>query len=248
VAALKKLPTAVGLLLIFAGLALVSSYNSSVTDESWETVAENTGSWNITGNFNSGENMTLIIAWSALSYGEDWGELPANVTITANSQSTAEFQVYFLQNTDLPSEGQDRVQVYVSRIELLYNDGYSLSVDNPPKQIGGIVKQAGTFEARVHPPVSFPWAGYPEPQPPTALNLLKVVARTTYPYRGLLPVGAATGFVGVIASLWGAKASRNTIRKRRERKIKSLWQLWLSEHSVGYDCNYRDYNNACNYV
>lgn len=216
---MKKLPTAIGLVLIFAGLALISSYNLSVTSEEWKTVAESVGDWNIIGSFSSGENMTLMISWSALTAGGEWGELPANVSIIANNQDTTKFQVYFNQSTELPAEGTDRVQIYVSRIELLYNDGDSLGVDNPPRQIGGIVKRAGTFEARVHrPPDDFPWAGWPEPEPPQALMFLKGVATTTYPYRYLLPVGATTGFLGVVASLWGAKASRNAIRKRKRKK------------------------------
>jgi hypothetical protein len=215
---LKKLPTAVGLSLIFVGLIVASSYNSPATEESWETAAENTGNWSITGTFNSGENITLIIAWYGMTYGEDLGELPANVTITANNQDITEFQVFFLQDPNTPT-GQEQVQVYVSRIQLLYNNGDSLSVDNPPKQIGGIVKQAGTFEARVHPPPdSFPWAGYPEPQPPTALKLLKMVAKMTYPYRSFLPIGVAAGFLGAIVSTWGAKAKKNVRRTRSKRK------------------------------
>jgi len=214
---LRKLPTAAGLLLIFVGLFLASSYNSSITNESWNEEAANTDKWNIIGNFNSGENMTLIIAWSTIAGGEDFGELPANVTITANDHDVTEFQVFFLQDPNNPP-GQELVQVYVSRIQLLSNNGDSLSVDDPPKQIGGIVKQAGTFEARVHPPDSFPWAGYPEPQPPRALKLLKLIVTRTYPYRDLLPVGVATGFLGAIVSLWGAKAKRNQIGIRKRKK------------------------------
>jgi len=220
VVAFKKLPIAIGLLLIFVGLILTSSYDVSVTSESWETTAAADNSWSITSNFNLGENFTLILAWSAITYGEDLGELPANVTITANNEPTTEFQVYFLQDPNsLPGQEQERQRIYVSRIELLHNDGNSLEVKyDPPKQIGGIVKQAGTFEVRVHPPPdSFPWAGYPEPQPPNALRLLKIAIKRTYPYRDLLPVGAITGAFGAIVLVWKTRPNRNAMRRGKLR-------------------------------
>lgn len=216
---MRKLPTVAGLVLIFVGLLLASIYNSSVTKELWRTETENTDKWSISANFSSGDNMTLVIAWTTIAGGEDLGELPANVTIKADNQDTTEFQVFFRQSSDIPA-GQEEVQVYVARIQLLSNNGDSLSVDDPPMQIGGVVRQAGTFEALVHPPPEwFPWAGYPEAKPPRALQLLKLIVTRTYPYRDLLPVGAATGVLGAIMSSWGATAAtKNQVRIRKRKK------------------------------
>lgn len=217
---MKKLPLALGLLLMFIGVIVTSSYNSSMANQGLKTEAQVNEDWSISANFIPGDNMTLLIAWSAITYGEDWGELPVNVTITANSKDTTVITVYFLANPDSPIDQEfGRQQLYVARLELLSNEGDSLEVGDPPFQIGGVAKQGGVFDFRVHPPPdSFPWAGTPKPNPPTSLLLLKVVITSTYPYRTFLPVGVTTGILGgVIILVSRHRENRGAVRKKKTR-------------------------------
>jgi len=199
----------------------MSTSNSSVISDKLDMVGEVNGGWKISGNFSPGENMTVFVAWWAATYGEDLKELPANVTIIANNKTTADFQVFFLQDPESSAGQEPGLQrVYVARIQLLYNEGESLQVDDPPRQIGGIVKQAGTYETRVNrPPDWFPWGG-PEPQPPD-LKLYRTIINRAYPYRDLLPIGAVTVVFGGILSIWAARADRGAVRTKKLRARRS---------------------------
>jgi len=212
---LRKPWLVLGLILIFAGLASASSSSLPLTNTREELITDAFQTWEISATLDKGENVSALFTWT-VDFTELYdGTLPANVSITVDNQYENRFQVLFKMVDPRfyePPPGVLEYPVYVYSINLLHADPNSLALTNPPRQVGGITQQTGTYKVHVLIDEGLWWAVTATPtgteyRPPRQLRLMRQVTTTTYPYITLGTVGAGITVLGVGLALWSAKTS-----------------------------------------
>jgi hypothetical protein len=229
VISLRKSVLAFGIFLIFLSIIFISYSNFPIKINRPHEVANVQNSWEVSHYFNLGDNISLSIAsgddWS-LAFEDYTGQMPVNVTIIAPDGGETKFHVFYEGYPEPPPPGQPW-PIYIARVELVSRDEDALEVAEPVSVvwIGGVVKQNGTFTAKVDL-----WWGK---DPPRSLIFYIEIFEQKYPYTNFLPVGCIISVVGFILSAWGVKDKKRKVRRKSPRLV----LLGFSETPIGYSNN-----------
>lgn len=229
---LKKSLLVAGLFFVLLGVILVlsSSYvqTNVKTELVWEEIGTEVNKWQISSNLTEGEKVKLVVAPAS-----DWTkesaipEVPYPhkfvwVNLTDPYGSSSAFEMVF-------AAPQDPTLLYVYKTELLSSNGFSTNATELAfaEAIVGIPSDTGQYTASIVG--SLPQGG----SPPTALTFLKEKKTVTTEYEHfdyLLIPGIPMLSVGAFLFLWGARASKRRVSRKRRRygKQNSLSSLFVS--------------------
>lgn len=229
-----KWPLAFGIILLFAGVILVSSSRMPILRVTYNVVIKDNKVWELSNTFNNSDIMVVDF-----SPGVDWWRLfvkaptmdyqeHVNFTIVGPSGYKTVFNVSI--GTIPPRwgytpESPEETPVIVRDIQLLSQDGDDLELREPP-EIGGIVKQDGKYSVKLEPNVywdSTHTTNTTCPKtPPEELRFNKEIRENIYPFTFLFPIGAPLSVFGVAMSIWGVKSEKHRkYRKLVKRKVKT---------------------------
>jgi len=218
-----------GLLLVFGGMILASSYNFSMEVPNQETVAIESLKWEISGSFHKGDNVTLHIrpgqSWSEhpILADPNVGPLPANVTILAPGKGEAKLNVTFeVPPMSLAEPGQDPLRLpppVLTHLEVISSVGDIFELGVLPEQTGAInliIKHDGTYVARVEKEGLW-WVIAPPPAPQT-LEFVRYVVDVEYPFVSFLSIGTIACVFGLGLCVWSGRSSRRKVAVSRRRR------------------------------
>jgi len=198
---MRKVPLALGVMLLFVGAVVFSESNRAVKlTPTVKTVAERlelpVGEWEISAYFNESER--LLVDFPPPSQEEiiPNGDMIFEVCVVDPEGGNTSFRVAFSTRGDV-------------NVNLTGNDG-GLVVSEPVTEAIGTTQHRGSYTAKVHTDEYLAAYYYPPSGNLTWLHLNKVVERVNYPSIGYLPVGVGLIIGGAVLSGWGARSSRRS--------------------------------------
>lgn len=210
---MRKWLFAIGLILLFVGIILMSSAVRSerTVREEENLIKSETDTWQISNNFTQGEKVKLVV-----KKGIDWTQnleppvmdVPyphkfVYVNITAPSGEASTFEAAFISY-------QRIFALY--QVKIVFSNGFD--ADKSSQGIVGYVRETGLYNATV--------IGFVPPggSPPAGLTFVTIeeVVFMNYPYSYLLYPGVATSLAGIVLSIMGKMTSRRVRRKKVRRK------------------------------
>jgi hypothetical protein len=214
---LRKSLLAAGLFCFLLGVALVLSSSSVRTNVKtelvWEEVGTEVNKWQISSNLTEGEKVKLVV-----SPASDWTKEPAIpdvpfphkfvwVNLTDPFGSSSAFEMVF-------AAPKEPTLLYVFETKLLSSNGFNTNATELAfaEAIVGIPSDTGQYTASVVG--ALPTGG----SPPTALTFLKEKKTVTTEYEHfdyLLYPAIPMLSIGAFLSLWGARASKHRVSRKR---------------------------------
>lgn len=203
----RKSLIGLGIILLFVGVVISSEYNSAVEEPPEDKLVKEVnnlpvGKWEISAQFNKSEKLTVFFSTPDLE------NVPAFTRFYASIVDPMGGRTNFTIDFSKKPSGLD------VNFNVTSNDG-GLIVDKPIEGIVGVTSYNGLYTVHIY--TLFTSLYYPPDGTLPSLDLYKVVKKTDYPYRNILPIGIGLILVGVSLSVWAAKYSSKS-RKKRERK------------------------------
>jgi hypothetical protein len=249
---------ALSIILICAGLIAFSFHNVAQENVIEEGFARENGKWQITrSDFRRGENLSV-----GFIPGPNWGWPPHDNT-EIDGVAFNRVKVFYIKVTDPVTGNYTEFGIILvmppapyppeditahPKIEVTHHG--ALTVEDYPREIGGIVEHDGTYVVDTSLYPDFVMNVTPEnkteilaPDPPSELRLYRVISETTYPYASLFAAGPATMVVGVVTLAWSIQRDKNraihrknpvvNVKKSVERtdKTKQVFMKLNSPHS-----------------
>jgi len=229
---MNKWIISIGIIILLAGLILVSSSNVQEQEINQQLEASAERQWNISGVFQQGENLTLDFRphsdWS-LPFYEPYPEYAMSVKyFYANITNTVANNYTLIKVTLVPPvvpEPPYSFLLYPESITVIHHGG--ITVEDCPEKIGGIAKDNGLYlvNCSLFPPLvqdrdlqGNPWPH--DASPPPWFYLYKEKWETKYPYNFLFLLGISISICGIGASMWGARSQR----KKRKSTLKNQFK------------------------
>ena len=193
---MRKYIVAFGIILIFIGV-VTSSVSNSYTERTVDSTVSH-GYWSTSGYFDINQNLSVQLS-------------PPNAQFILIGMGT--FNVTIIDPADNESVFTVRSRNVEGRQVLsnvtVVSTSNSLTADVINLGVGGIVHQSGNYTVIVDKK-----ATYLYPKVPPDVTLTKETVKRDYPYRGILPVGIGILVFGVGLSIWAAKSSGKSGKKR----------------------------------
>jgi hypothetical protein len=222
---------ALGLILLFIGLIAVVFANIRYEDWSPAKVAGTANnSWSVSANYSSYEGLYVNIVANAkwlqiydLSDPDSifqYGYLNLTLEVIDPNGNVTEFEYRWVRwpNSQNPSEYVILPESY----QILQNGSLldSESLREEHVEPSGVVRFSGTYTVNIiSMGVDAGRFHYPA-NPPTSIQLMKLVTISSEPYSYALPVGVAGFIGGVAASIYGVKSKEHQ-NKGQKRRVKA---------------------------
>lgn len=223
---------ATGLILAFIGIGLMLGSNTASAALKWQSIANNTNSWNLNCTLTGGDKVTFIFrehaAWADGIFDESDDDPPVAIlrvmiyiTPISPAGDTTAWEYDLAVYTPPSGQGVGNPRLVGWSITKM-NDtttpiDTSVLLDNEGNltAVGGTVPFSGLYEAHL---TVYP--SRPRDQAPSFLGFYHNVTTTSHPYTYLLPVGGATVAFGGTVSFLGVRSlavRRNHIKRRKNR-------------------------------
>jgi hypothetical protein len=240
---MKIVFAALGLVLLFIGLIMVAFAN--IRYEKWSqpmSVGIAYDSWSVSANYSSGEGLYVNIVanqkWLQIYELGDpdtvfqYGYIILHVDIMDPYGNKTRFQYRWVR---WPSPTDPSVYVILPESSTILQNGSlieSESLREDYVEPSGVIRYSGTYTVNVTVIGEPTVAGYHYPRnPPASTELVKLVVITVEPYSYTLPVGVASFFGGVAASIFGVKSKeiKSKTRKGFKHSYSAEWfYVWAS--------------------
>jgi hypothetical protein len=202
----RKTELVVGILLMFVGVILSSSSNLSSVEVTQrdELVSRSVNQWNVTGSFNEGEKLSLVLVEP-----QEGPMLLGGFNVSIVDPIGNETVFYY----DLLGTGGPSGPTLQYNVSVVKNEG-GLEVPEDAHIIGGITNYAGNYIACVDKIATLWYKG-----PPSVLTFYKTVEdkHVEFPHRNLLPWGLTLFFVGLGLQLWAVAFRKTRVSQKGKR-------------------------------
>lgn len=212
---MKRSVFLIGLFLIFLSVIFISSSNVSFQklNSEWEfTAPPEVDATRILSNFTQGDKVKLVVSPNSewIKFLEPDFRKYVWVNITDPHGNVSWYEITY-------AKPRESTRLLVYNVTLMSSNGFGSQEDlQKGKEIIGKAKYTGEYVAEV-------WATLPGPlDPPGSLAFMKekITITTEYPYSGYLYPALVMLFIGVVLSVWSAKASKRQVPVKRRTRMK----------------------------
>jgi hypothetical protein len=220
---------AVGIILILAGLVMVSYSNKGEKDVQSKAVNYALNAWNVTADLEKDDKILVEIRTSTTWWADEnlqwepWSPTEGGPPSGAVLYGTLDIfdpdgnltRFIITWTPMISATTQLPYGLAFFNITVLQQDGLDPTIlyrpaDNAYDSIGGVVKKSGTYNVTL-------WGIFPSrTDPPSYLGVFKGIATMKHPYVALLPGGSVVGVAGAAISIFGLRSEkRKNIVKRK---------------------------------